>query len=390
MNNLLNQYACNISLKNTHRLALNQIANACSPTRDKVLSILKRCIARWRRRLLLLAIAAGDRMNRSLLLSLLAAIGRLARAATELDAAELSQLAALKAGISAFLAPLPNRTRIVIDVGANKDPMIGRNNQTATIAFEPVVHAQLLKALETPRPGNPSGRLHLLERRLHVVPAAISPSDAFATMVLNDHDAGGQTSSLSAVASKGMHVSARTTLRVPLLSLASVIELIPPRLMFWLLKTDMQGHDAPALKSLSPALLLRPCYIQAEVALHGVPSYADGPGNDFCNDILPVFGGSAAAGGGDSPFRLIALQNLHLNKYGATFRGDWTAARAACSGEPNAGVNLGPVLGHKNVTGGGRNEVDVFIARREPLPELGAPYAEFVWPCLRRNQVCKP
>ena len=274
-----------------------------------------------------------------------------------------AELDAIRATISAWLETLKNETLLIFDLGASNDPIVA-GPRTATLAFEPVVHERIV-----PRP------------QMLVVPAAVAAADSFARMTVMG-DAREMSSSLAsasdeAVASSQGWSKAKRHVRVPVLALATVVALVPPRIHLWLLKSDLQGHDASALSSLGPELLRRAHYIEMEVSLFSVPSYGctTSACNDFCKDARPLLQGAG--------FDFIALQNEHVQKYHALLRGGWSGAGAACAG----GGQLEP-RNASRLRVGRDNEANVFARRNDT--RMPKPYTEIRWPCFNRNFLCGP
>ena len=202
---------------------------------------------------------------------------------------------------AAQLSELPPWTeQVIIDVGANTDPILPAlsDSATLTLAFEPVVHNEI-------RPS----------KQLMVVPAAVASADGLRTMGLYHH--GMVSSSLSKVTMSDMPLVG--TRAIAVLALGTVLRAVPPNVTIALLKTDIQGHDFEAISSVPRSLLRRAPYLKTEVFLHGHSSY-NGVQNDFCNDFVPHL---TRAG-----YQLAALVGLETRR--ATMRGN-PQAEAFCS-----------------------------------------------------------
>ena len=171
------------------------------------------------------------------------------------------------------LSQLPKGARFVfMNIGSHTDPVLppNRTSGVISIACEPIVHASI-----APSDG------------LYVLPVAVSDRTGFSMMGLHGGHASKAASSLSEPTER-MRQSFRKddpSVIVPVASMSSVLDSIPPSLEIWFLKTDMQGEDARALKS-AGAALRRAHYIMSEVTLRGVTSYR-GSQNDYCRDWLP-------------------------------------------------------------------------------------------------------
>ena len=142
-----------------------------------------------------------------------------------------------------LLDGLPANVHFVyVNIGAHTSPLMappadGSKNESntsfASIAFEPIV-PHLIK----PRDG------------LWTIPAAVSDTTGIALM--NKYSDSGVSSSLSesSTVAFGRQCKMNKCKRmVPVVSVDSVLSSIPERLLFWYLKTDMQGHDFRALSS---------------------------------------------------------------------------------------------------------------------------------------------
>ena len=172
-----------------------------------------------------------------------------------------------------MLSLSPNITSLIIDIGANTDPLLPRledTGRTLTLAFEPITYNAIKLA-----PG-----------RLQVIHAAVSDRAGIATMTLYNAQDRMQSSSLSSsttgLGSHGHQV-------VPTIPLAAVLDAVPPKVRIELLKTDTQGHDFASLAATPAASLRRAAFVKTEVWL-GRQNYA-GVRNDLCRDFLPLMRG---------------------------------------------------------------------------------------------------
>lgn len=141
----------------------------------------------------------------------------------------------------------PSIRRVIVNLGANRNPPIPRDADTAVIAVEPVLQTAVTI------PTHP---------RVFVVVAAISNASGFAPMYT--YNGFGESSSLASAEGTGRYW-AEPELRetgyppvaiVPVLTLEQLLRAIPPHLSIPLLKTDMQGYDFMAM-SACPLTLLR-------------------------------------------------------------------------------------------------------------------------------------
>lgn len=165
-------------------------------------------------------------------------------------------------------------TRLIIDVGANTDPIFPPNNATATLALEPVVWEQIRK-----------------HPRVVVVPAAVSATGGTASMAVLA-SRGGQAKAESSVLTFGANASALRaaglrTLQVPLLPTTALLDAVPEAMDLWLFKTDAQGHDLALTAGAAPRALRRAHYVKNEVELEpGGMASASGmqnASNDACD-----------------------------------------------------------------------------------------------------------
>ena len=268
---------------------------------------------------------------------------------------------AVVANITTWLGTLPNTTtNLIIDIGTNTDPQMPGPGY-AVLGFEPVVHELIEKR----------------HRHLHVARAAVSADDGVATMRvmgMQSRSRPSMSSSLSdgaAGASGGWNGWAvpRRRVQVAVLSLSRLLlELLPPRLTVWLLKTDMQGHDYGALASAPRAALRRAHYVQAEASLFGVPSFASPRGNDFCAQHVPLL---QAAG-----FELHALRSSWAYKH--VLHGPNATADACRAGVGWLAANTSTLrIGRDNEADGHWRRADT------PLPR-----PPVSWPCKRQKGMC--
>ena len=175
----------------------------------------------------------------------------------------------------AELATLPAKgiSRIIIDIGANLDPIQSPGNDTLVLAIEPVVHAGVRR-----RP------------RLLVMPAAVSDSDGVAKMSVY-LSRGGASRQEASFLSPALHINGvsktGSQLPVPLLSASRMFASIPKEMSVVLLKTDAQNHDFSIVRATGDALR-RVRRIKNEVDLKaGVAGGYVNQSNDICNDFMP-------------------------------------------------------------------------------------------------------
>ena len=188
----------------------------------------------------------------------------------------LSCCATTLGGGGLSLSGLPWYTkRVVMNVGSNLQPVLPPENDlnTSAIAFEPIVYCEI----------------PVKHPRLYVVKAAVSDADGLTTMSVYNQDA--LSSSLSAAEdstwNKADRVMQTPPVIVPVISMQNVLSSVPPHIDIWLLKTDMQGFDASAIKA-GGDMLSRIHYVHAETYLLGAHPYKTAPGNSFCKDLLPT------------------------------------------------------------------------------------------------------
>ena len=218
---------------------------------------------------------------------------------------ELSALLLVKAGdvigdcglqsaLQSLATRLPNVKNIVVNIGSNIDPVVSDRADVASVAFEPIV-PHLITAPH--------------RQRLLIVPAAVSSSGGISQMHLYGRSGRyvASASSLSTVgdvakeifsfsykngsfpAAAKKKIKMEGTMRtVPLVSMRAVMDAIPPGMQPLFLKTDMQGFDFQAIRSVG-ADLTRFHYVKNEVDYSGNIAYqtAASTRNDFCLDLLP-------------------------------------------------------------------------------------------------------
>ena len=163
------------------------------------------------------------------------------------------------------LAFPPEVTRVIINVGSSKDPPSPPDDFTAVVAVEPIPAT----AMAIPR--------HPLT---YVIVAAISNATGFANFFTYNRNGESSTlADLPEAITKSTHSSkwwAQDKVRppdvprvlfVPVLTLAMLLEAIPPRVRVAFLKTDMQGFDFTAVSAAGHALR-RAEVVQSEVLCH--------------------------------------------------------------------------------------------------------------------------
>jgi FkbM family methyltransferase len=178
-----------------------------------------------------------------------------------------------------FQIELPPEIRsVIINIGSNLDPVMPPQGEdaafVATIAFEPIptTVAQII-----PHPN------------LFVVNAAIAGHDGLTT-VSTYNDNGVSSSMFKPAAASGWNNQTRRgdgkQYVVPVLSFATVLQSIASHINIAFLKTDAQGADFAAVKSLDAAAMMRVPILVIECATQNIYTYAD-TNNDFCRDWLP-------------------------------------------------------------------------------------------------------
>ncbi|KAL1520312.1 hypothetical protein AB1Y20_021903 [Prymnesium parvum] len=210
----------------------------------------------------------------------------------------LALLRARGGGAAPLLDQLPSGvTSVLINIGSSLNPVLPppENRSVISIAFDPIVASEIRS-----------------KPRLYVVPAAVSEEGGLATMGVYNADGGSSSllkPAMTAEWNVGFEGALPPTKIVPVLSMQSVLEAIPPRLLLWLLKTDMQGKDFSAVASVG-SLIRRVPYIMSEVWLENLHTY-EGASNDYCRDWLPYmlkmgYRPKALHGGGRAPRRTFA------------------------------------------------------------------------------------
>jgi len=159
----------------------------------------------------------------------------------------------------------PAVTRVILNVGSSKDPPAPPDDFTAVVAVEPI----LATAMAIPR--------HPLT---FVIVAAISNGTGFANFFTYNRN--GESSTLADLPDAIKHSTHSSkwwaqdkvrpenvprVLFVPVLTLAQLLEAIPPRVRVAFLKTDMQGFDFAAVRAAGHALR-RAEVVQSEVLCH--------------------------------------------------------------------------------------------------------------------------
>jgi hypothetical protein len=181
------------------------------------------------------------------------------------------------------LVPLdlpPGTTNIVINIGANTNPILPRKADgpcALSIVFEPLVHSQI--------------ELH---PQLMVIPAAVSArTSGIATMY--DYGRNSVSSSLlhAAKASfwngglRGGQGAGRPML-VPVVHPIDVLRVIPSHIPISFILTDIQGHDYDVMQAAIAVIRERNVTaIQTEVFLDQKVSFMDAK-NDLCLHWLPL------------------------------------------------------------------------------------------------------
>lgn len=173
---------------------------------------------------------------------------------------------------------------VILNLGSNIDPvvpqlfvpfhdtdpdiLVWRSDTIRTIAFEPVL--SVVQAIEE-------------KPWLHVVPAAVSSRAGI--QEFNMYNINALSSSLLE-SNVDFSVGAENAKMIsPVVSLQSIIDMIPTAVDIAYLKTDMQGTDFQSVSSIGRDLL-RVKWIATEVWHHNRQSYKDAR-NDFCRDWMP-------------------------------------------------------------------------------------------------------
>lgn len=165
----------------------------------------------------------------------------------------------------------PTIRRVWLNIGSHIDPPVSPNEDTMTIAVEPVLS---IAANITKHP------------RLLVLPCAISDRVGIAPFyAYND----GLSSSLNLAneaapdlmgwKSKALPSDIPSVALVPVVTLRHLLDAIPRHIEIELIKTDMQGHDLAAIKSAGLAAR-RAKFIHHEASCDNKTSYAGAPQND--------------------------------------------------------------------------------------------------------------
>lgn len=165
----------------------------------------------------------------------------------------------------------PTIRRVWLNIGSHIDPPVSPNEDTMTIAVEPVLS---IAANITKHP------------RLLVLPCAISDRVGIAPFyAYND----GLSSSLNLAneaapdlmgwKSKALPSDIPSVALVPVVTLRHLLDAIPRHIEIELIKTDMQGHDLAAIKSAGLAAR-RAKFIHHEASCDNRTSYAGAPQND--------------------------------------------------------------------------------------------------------------
>lgn len=202
----------------------------------------------------------------------------------------------------------PHIKRVWLNIGSWRDPPVSPNEDTVTIAVEP-----LLSVIKDIRP----------HPRLLIIPCAISGFTGFHPFyAYND----GLSSSLSPARedipdianwkTKALPDAMPRVSLVPVLTLRDLFAAIPLELDIEMIKTDMQGHDLSALKSAGLSLR-RARYIHHEAACDNRTAYEGAPPNDIEADHMPYFFETLKV------FRPVFLFNPILCVGNGETEGDW-------------------------------------------------------------------
>ena len=167
----------------------------------------------------------------------------------------------------------PAIRRVIVNVGANRNPPTPRDAETAVIAVEPVL--QTAVAI----PPHP---------RVFVVVAAISNVSGLVPMFT--YNMFGESSTLASAEGTGVYwadpkyreTGYPPVAFVPVLTLEQLLSAIPPHLTIPLLKTDMQGYDFMAVSACPLPILRRAEQIFHEANCEGYEGMnINAPRNDM-------------------------------------------------------------------------------------------------------------
>ena len=177
------------------------------------------------------------------------------------------------------LAFPPTIRRVIVNVGANRNPPTPRDSETAVIAVEPVLNTA--KTI----PPHP---------RVFVIVAAISNASGFAPIFT--YNEFGESSTLASADGTGVYWSDpkyRETdyppiAFVPVLTLEQLLRAVPLHITIALLKTDMQGYDFMATSVCPLPQLRRVEQIFHEANCNGFAGMnPNAPRNDFDGQWVP-------------------------------------------------------------------------------------------------------
>jgi FkbM family methyltransferase len=168
----------------------------------------------------------------------------------------------------------PSAKEIVLNIGSNKDPILPQETSgpcALTIAFEPIIPELV--------PEDP---------QVMVVPAAVSDSSSLATMYKYNRD--GVSSSLSRAAENSFWNTGKHNMGikiVPVVSMADVLQSIPPGVTIDFIQTDAQGFDFSIIQAGIHYIRERGVrFLKTETYADNVITY-EGVENDLCLHWIP-------------------------------------------------------------------------------------------------------
>jgi hypothetical protein len=176
------------------------------------------------------------------------------------------------ASLDLFTFP-PFIRRVIVNVGANRNPPQPLDEETAVIAVEPVLQT----AMQIPK-----------HPRVFVIVAAISNVSGFAPIYT--YNGFGESSTLANADNTGAYWTDAKyrdegyppVSFVPVLTMEQLLRAVPPHITIALLQTDMQGYDFLAASSCPLAVLRRAEQIFHEANCNGfVGMNPNAPRNDF-------------------------------------------------------------------------------------------------------------
>lgn len=177
----------------------------------------------------------------------------------------------LKQSSTNYLDLPPSTKDVVLNIGSNKDPILPQSRSgpcAMTIAFEPMIPELV--------PAHP---------QVMVVPAAVSDSASLATMYKYNRD--GVSSSLSKAAKSDYWNKNMELKIVPVVSMADVLQSIPPQVTIDFIQTDAQGFDFSIIQAGIRDIRKRGVkFLKTETYTDNVITY-EGVKNDLCLHWIP-------------------------------------------------------------------------------------------------------